>query len=339
MSKYLRASLIFACGLTAMAVLSFIIPQFNLAQMDKNTALTFFLVAGLSLALIVTSFMLKDHFNLGLFMVSYMLSAAAGIGLLYYQITESGQDYDLIPLLILILSVAAANVICELYLRKKLHLIAEGCMSGRRLLDYTRRPWMYLDEKSKKTLFILYFDVPELARWALSRQTSQIKKIEDQILELVFKKIGEHDGILIRKSEDSFIAVFELPERLEIKSFKSTDRYTAYHSILCALELKNTIDDLKDITGEEFTKNLKGRSIIVKDSGTILKHIRSGRMELSLFSDAMNKVADIMPLSSGEDIICTAQVHELCSSYFRTKKRAKDNYEVLGLSAHIEDGL
>ncbi len=339
MSKYFRALLIFFCGAITIAVLSLIIPQFNLAQMDKNTAVTFLLVAGLSLSLIITSFILKDHLNLGLFIVSYMLSAIAGIGLFYYQLIVLGKDYDLIPLIILILSVAAANVVCELYLRKKLRLMAEGCMSGRKLLDYTKRPWMYLDEKNKKTLFVLYFDVPELSRWALTKQTQEIKKIEDKILELSFQKIGEHDGMLLRKSEDSFVAVFELPVRLESKAFKTIDRYMAYHSLLCAVELKNAIDEMKDVSGSEISRNLKGRAVVVKDSGTILKHIRSGRMELSLFSDAVNKIGEMLQQSSGEDIICSPQVYELCSNYFRAKKQPKGTYEIMGLSAHIEDGL
>lgn len=339
MTKLIRAISIFTCGLITLVLLSVIIPQLNFAQIGKHDFLFFSIIIGLSLSLIITSFTVKGHLNLALFIVSYSLTLASTLSVTYYIILNSGVDYNIQPILITGFLVGLSNVACELYIRKKARLVAAGCMSGRQLNDYAKHPWIYIDAKNKKPIFILYFDIPELSRWALSKQTQEVKKVEDLIFENVVKKAGEHDGCIVRRSEDSGIIVFEIPKRLEAKSFKTTETYTAYHAMLCAVELKALVDGLRDILNSTQLKNLKGRAILIKDTGSVIKHIRNGRMELSLFSDGVARVADMLKQSNQEDVICDIQVYELCSDFFTGKKLSKETYQVHGLSAHSDMGL
>jgi len=337
MTKLFRAVLIFVCGIITLALLCSIIPQFNFAQIDKNILLIFFIIIGLSFSLILLSFLLKGYLNLILFVVSYMLSSASSVGLVYYTVLADGKDYDLFPFVILIMGVGFANILCELYMRKKLRLLAAGCMSGKRLNDYAKHPWFYIDKKSNKSLFILYFDVPELSKWALSKQTQDVKKVEQNILDIIIQKTGEHDGVLVRKSEDSAIIVFEVTPKLKVKSFDTAECYSAYHALLCALELKAAVDGLKETHSQV---NLKGRAVIIKDTGILISHIRFGRMEISLFSDGLYRASEILRQSVEDEIICDTQVYDLCSNQFAGKKIAKKEvYQVQGLSVHSEYGL
>ena len=291
---------------------------------------------GLSFSLILLSFLLKGYLNLGLFVVTYMLSSASSVGLVYYTIIASGKDYEFPPLIILIVSIGFANILCELLIRKKLRLLAAGCMSGRKLSDYARHPWLYIDKKSNKSLFILYFDIPELSKWALSKQTHDVKKVEKHILDAIIQKTGQHDGILARRSENSATIVFEVSPKLKVKSFKTAECYSAYHALLCVFELKTAVDGLKETLNYSQIKNLKGRAVIVKDTGNIIKNIRLGRMEISLFSDGVYRIGEILHQSTDDDIICDTQVYDLCSNHFTGKKLAKETYQVQGLSAHSE---
>ncbi len=331
MNKTIRALSLSLCGFITVAVLWAIIPQLNL--------IAILLVLGLSVSLILTSFVLKGHLDLTLFIVSYSMSASAGMGLTYYQLALNDSQQQLLPLALLTILVGLSNVVCELYIRKKLQLMAEGCLRGRKLEDYTRNPWLYLDGKSKKDFFILYFDIPQLNKWALTKHTKTIKELENEIFQIVINNIGINDGILLRKSEDSFIIVFEPNKNLDMKSFKTPERLSAYQSLLCALKTKNSIDELAELKSCIPLKELKGRALVIKDEGLILKHIRSGKVELSLFSNALNRISELVCKSNGEDIICDSQTYELASNYFSARKLKDNNYQINGLSAHVDDGL
>jgi len=295
MNKTIRALSLSLCGFITVAVLWAIIPQLHL--------IAILLVLGLSVSLILTSFILKGYLDLTLFIISYSMSASAGIGLTYYQLTLNDTQQQLLPLALLTILVGLSNVVCELYTRKKLQLMAEGCLRGRKLEDYTRNPWLYLDGKSKKDVFILYFDIPQLNKWALTKHTKAIKELENEILQIVTNNIGLNDGILLRKSEDSFIIMFEPNKNLDMKSFKTPERLSAYQSLLCALNTKNSIDELAELRSSIQLKELKGRAMVIKDEGLILKHIRSGKIELSFFSNALNRISELLCSSNGEDII------------------------------------
>ena len=226
------------------------------------------------------------------------------------------------------------SVIPEIYRRHSIKELARLCLKGKRLDEFSKAPWRLFDETPKEQVCTLYFDIPELAGCQSVFSTKELKDFIEQIFTKNFRTIEKYSGTLIRSTEDSMLIAFELLEKKDIKISMGPQVYCAYSAVICALELRQNLEEIKESIGNTspLVQRLKGRSGIGSDRGLILRHIRNGRLELSIFTNSMSTIAEMLKQSTGNDIICDAKTYELCSEYFSAKKIENNSYSIIGLS-------
>jgi len=227
-----------------------------------------------------------------------------------------------------------SSIFPELYRRYKVKRLARSCIKGERLTRFSKTPWRLFDETPKDQICTLYFDIPELYGCQSVLSTRELKDLIDTIFTKNFRTIEKYSGTLIRSTEDSMLIAFELLDQKNIKIPMEPKVYCAYSALICALELRQNLEEIKESLTKEspLLKRLKGRSGVGSDGGLILKHIRNGRLELSLFTNSMNNIAAMLKQSTGNDIICDLRTYELCSEYFSAKKIENNAYSIIGLS-------
>ena len=288
----------------------------------------------ISIGTLILSLMIRGYINISLTVISYGILGTGIISYIsYMEISKNIPPNNelVIPLALLLIPMA---ILPELYTRYSLRKIASWCIGGKRLEDYSRSPWSFVSEKKKKLLSVLYFDTPELNNLAKKLEPEMIKKIMNHILSKSIKISAQHNGIFIRYTEDSVLIAFEPAEKYGKMNPIESD--STYKCVLCGMELKQMIEEMKEMMGSSDVKNLYGRVILATDDGIILQNIRRGSMELSLFSNATNKIGSLIPLSDGTDIIIDSKTQELCSEYFLTKVINPTAHLVLGISGYYK---
>ncbi|MCX6113239.1 MAG: hypothetical protein NTY22_08190 [Proteobacteria bacterium] len=213
--------------------------------------------------------------------------------------------------------------------------MANLCLGGKRLEDYSRSPWSFINEKKRKFLSVVYFDTPKLNDLAETLEPDVLKRIMNHILAKSIKISAQHNGFFIHHTEDSVLIVFEPSEKYG--KLNSMETYSSYQSVLCGMELKQMVEEMKEMMNNlDSLKHLQGRVLIATDDGIILQNIRRGTMELSIFSNAMHTIGNIIQFSDGTDIIIDPKTHELCSEYFLTKAIDSKAHLVLGISGYYK---
>ena len=321
------------------SILLTIIYTYSISHWHGNvSSKTFFIkilaVLLASLLTLVLSIMIRGYINISLTVVSYGILGTGVISYItYIEISKNiASNNDLVIPLALLLIPAA--ILPELYKRRALRRMAALALGGKRLEDYSKSPWSFLAEKKRKLLSVLYFDTPELNKVAEKIEPDDLKRILNHILAKSMKISAQHNGIFIRHTEDSILIVFEASEKYG--KLGSAESYSAYQSVLCGMALKQMIEEMKEIIKTDATKYIMGRAVIASDYGTILQNIRRGTMELSLFSNAMHTIGEIISLSDGTDMIIDPNTHELCAEYFLTKAINADAHLVLGISGYYK---
>ncbi len=279
----------------------------------------------ISLVTLILSLIIRGYINISLTVISYGILSTGVISYISYM--EISKNIPLnnelvIPLALLLIPMA---ILPEIYTRYSLRKIASWCIGGKRLEDYSKSPWSFVGEKKKKLLSILYFDTPELNNLAKKIESEMLKRIMNHILSKSIKISAQHNGIFIRYTEDSVLIAFE-----------PVESHLTYQCVLCGMELKQMIEEMKEMMGNSDIKNLSGRIILATDDGIILQNIRRGSMELSLFSNATHTIKELIPLSDGTDIIIDSKTQELCSEYFITKVINPKANLILGISGYYK---
>lgn len=321
-------SIIFVC------VYIYTIPYWHGNVSSKTFFMKACLVLGSSLLTLTLSMLIRGYIDLSLTVISYCLLSTGIIS--YFSYTEIANNTDtnndlIIPMAIFLIF---TSILPEIHKRLALRNMAKWCLGGKRLENYTKSPWSFLNERKKRLLSILYFDTPELNKIAQNIEPEILRKVINKILSNSIKTCSQHNGIFIRNTEDSILIAFEPSEKYG--KMNTTETFSAYHSILCGMALKQVIEEIKTAMNVDIIKNLHGRVIISTDHGMVLQDIRRGKMELSLFSNAMNTISEIISLSDGMDIVIDAKTHDLCSEYFITKSAANKAYLVLGISGYYK---
>ncbi len=289
------------------------------------------LVSIISLVVVTSS---RGFFDLIFFIPIYgILVTALLTYTAYSDITEIQPTFIslMIPVSLLLLF---TSILPELYRRRKIKILASSCIKGEKLERFCKAPWKLFDDKPKEHLSILYFDIPGFHSSQADLSNGELKDFIEEIFARNFSTIEKYSGTLIRNTEDSLLIAFEPIGQKNIKVPMEPITYCAYCTLLCAMELKQNIEEIKASMNRSspLIKRLKGRCGIGTDKGLILKHIRNGRMDLSLFTNSMSKISDMLKKSSGEDILCDLRTYDLCSEYFSAKKLDSNTYSIVGLS-------
>ena len=337
---------IIICGMLFVALIN-IIPQTCAAggecnSLSRSIASTFQVPTTLyvkltgiliiSFAVIFISLFTKGYINITLFMAAYSITSIGFLSSVIYTETTKGIDtypYISFGFALLIFFVLSSH---ELYQRYKTKKIASNCFKGSRLKDYAKAPWKFSGETKKVKLSLLYFDIPELRLLATKFDTDTLTKIIDFIYERSNKIIAEHNAIIIKRSDDSLLLALEPGKYYE--EVLSPESDCAYHSVSCALQLKQMVKDMHEFFRETCVSQLKGRVLVSTENSLIIKHIRDEKMELSLFSDGINNFQELSSYSDGSDIVIDSKTFNLCSSYFRGKELPNSTYSIIGLSAY-----
>jgi class 3 adenylate cyclase len=333
-SRTARVLMPFIISVILVLVCIYTIPYWHSNVTSKTFFLKIFSVLAVSLVTLILSLLIRGYINISLTVIGYGILSTGVISYIsYVEISKHVPTHSdvIIPLALLLIPAA---ILPELYKRMTLRRLAQWCLGGRRLEDYSRSPWSFLDERKKKLLSILYFDTPELNNMADKLEPDVLKRILNHILGHSIRICSQHNGIFVRHTEDSLLIAFEPSEKYG--KLNTTEAYSAYHSVLCGMALKQMIEEVKETIQIPEIKKLQGRVIIATDDGMILHHIRRGTMELSLFSNAMHTIGTIIPFSDGEDIIIDPKTHELCSDYFLTKAISARAHLVLGISGYYK---
>ncbi|MBN1114942.1 MAG: hypothetical protein JXA66_06340 [Oligoflexia bacterium] len=308
----------------------------GIASVPGIPASFYFKILGMffiSVALVLCSFYLRGHFSIPFVTGYYMLaSAALVIGIMYYEMTNNLETFQTLTVLFGIV-ILAVFVFYELRLRKIIQRAANGCFNGKRLVNYGKAPWEFAEEITNNRMCVLYFDVPELARLTNCFEPRVLKKVIDFIYKKSDAIISRHNGIIIRRTDDSILLTFEPGEYYE--EVISPDSDCAYHAVSCALELRRMIGDMKEFIHHNKVSQLRGRVLISTDNGMVLKHHRKGRIELSLFSEALYTINDLIAYSNGEDLIIDPKTFNLTSNYFVGKDiNNQAAFSIIGLSGY-----
>jgi hypothetical protein len=324
----------FIISVVLAAAFVYTIPYWHSNVTSKTFFLKILSVLAVSTITLILSLLIRGYINISLTVIGYgILSTGVVSYISYVEISKHiPTNNDLVIPFALLLIPAA--ILPELHKRATLRRLAEWCLGGRRLEDYSRSPWSFLDEKKKRLLSIIYFDTPELNNVAEKLDPDTLKRILNYMLGHSIKTCAQNNGIFVRHTEDSMLMAFEPSEKYG--KLNTAESYSAYHSVLCGMALKQMIDEMKESLKIDEIKHLQGRVIIATDDGMILHHIRRGTMELSLFSNAMHTIGTIIPFSDGEDIIIDPKTHELCSDYFLTKAISARAHLVLGISGYYK---
>ncbi|MEI6093105.1 MAG: hypothetical protein WCQ47_05410 [bacterium] len=321
-------SIIFAC------VYIYTIPYWHSNVSSKTFFIKACLILGSSLLTLTLSMLIRGYIDISLTIISYGILSTGIISFMSYTeiVNNTSTHNDLIIPMTFIL--IFTSILPEIHKRSALKKMAQWCLGGKRLEDYSKSPWSFLNERKKRLLSILYFDTPELSKIAQQIEPEVLRRTMNNILSNSIKTCSQHNGIFIRNTEDSILVAFEPSEKYG--KMNTTETFSAYHSILCGMALKQVIEELKISMNVDSIKNLHGRVVISTDNGIVLQDIRRGKMELSLFSNAMNTISDIIPLSDGADVIIDSRTHDLCSEYFVTKSIGGKAFLVLGISGYYK---
>jgi class 3 adenylate cyclase len=315
------------------AILIYIITQYNSGTEYNSLP---FKIASLTAISIISLFLitlLRGFFDIVFFVPIYGMIVTSYLAYTsYYEISRSEPTLIglTIPTSLLLL---LAPILPEVHRRAKVRELASCCIKGEKLEQFSKTPWKLFDDAPKE-LSTLYFDIPGFYAAQSSLTNKELKGLIDEIFAKNFRTIEKYSGTLIRSTEDSMLIAFELLEQKRISVPMEPKIYCAYSTILCALELRQNLEEIKASMKNEspLIKRLKGRCGIGSGNGLILKHIRNGRMDLSLFTNSMSHISEMLKKSTGEDILCDARTYDLCSEYFSAQKMNDTSYSIVGLS-------
>jgi len=280
------------------------------------------------------SILIKGYINLTFYFIIYgLISVSTMSCLVYYEIFNYREPFVAITATTMVILMLVV-ILSELYMRMRVKRVAEGCLNGEPLDSYVRSPWLFLDEKKKKTMCVLYFDTPDLGKIAAEVKANTVIKTLNYIFAKSMEMAKKYNATVIRRSEDSILMVMEPYEKVDRNTNMDPDNECAYNAVLCGLELKQLVDDMKERIDSSPVKRLKGRVMICTDSGVMIKNIRLGKLEFSLFTDAMSRIDGLAEISNGEDLIIDSNTYALCSDYFSVKSLSKKAYSVMGLSGY-----
>ena len=316
------------------AMLIYIITQYN-SGIEHNSLS--FKIASLTIISIISLLLvtfLRGFFDLVFFVPMYGMFVTIFLAYTSYnEINNSSPTFIglTIPTSFLLL---LASIFPEVHRRVKIRKLASCCIKGEKLEQFSKTPWKLFDDVPKEHLSTLYFDIPGFHASQPSLTNRELKDLIDEIFAKNFRTIEKYSGTLIRNTEDSMLVAFELLEQKKISIPMEPKIYCAYSTILCALELKQNLEEIKASmnNGSPLIKRLKGRCGIGSDKGLILKHIRNGRMDLSLFTNSMSNISEMLKKSTGADILCDAKTYDMCSEYFSAQKIDDNAYSIVGLS-------
>jgi len=317
------------------SALIYIIAQYNLGIEHKSLFVKISSLTAISIATLILITALRGFFDLIFYVPAYGIFATIFVSYFtYYEIKHSIETYTSITITSAILFMFA-SILPEISRRHKIKQLASSCIKGEKLDDYSRTPWKLFDEQPKEYMCTLYFDIPELYFCQPSLSGRELKNLIEEIFARNLKTIEKYSGTIVRSTEDSMLIVFEPLEQKMISVPMEPKVYCAYSTIICALELRQNLEEIKATmnNASPLIKRLKGRCGIGSDQGLILKHIRNGRIELSLFTNSMNTIAEMLKQNADEDVLCDAKTYELCSEYFSAKKTGKNSYLIVGLSS------
>ena len=334
MKKFYRVFLPAITCLILGSIMIYIIAQYNIGVESKSliTKVSSLMFVSVGTLFLVTAF--RGFFDLIFFVPIYSMIVTVFISYTsYHEINATGTstaDYSITAALLLLL----ASVLPEIYRRSRIKRLASSCIKGIRLEQFSKKPWKLFDEKPSEFLCTLYFDIPELTNCRAHLNQSELKSLIEEIFAKNFKTIEKYSGTLIRSTEDSMLITFEPLDRRDINIPMEPVTNCAYSAILSALELKQNIEEIKTVinSSSPLIKRLKGRSAIASNEGLILKHIRNGKLELSIFTNSMSSISDMLKNSSGDDIQCDTKTYDLCSEYFSAKKLGSGPYSIVGIS-------
>ena len=288
----------------------------------------------ISIVTLILSLIIRGYINISLTVISYGILSTGVVSYISYMEISRNMPLNndlVIPFALLLIPAA---ILPEIYTRYSLRKIASWCIGGKRLEDYSRSPWSFVSEKKKKLLSILYFDTPELKNLATKLESETLKRMMNHILSKSIKISAQHNGIFIRYTEDSVLIAFEPTEKYG--KMNPIESHSTYKCVLCGMELKQMIEEMKEMMGLPDIKSLCGRVVLATDDGIILQNIRRGSMELSIFSNATHTINELTSLSDATDIIIDTKTQELCSEYFLTKVINPNAHLVLGISGYYK---
>jgi len=316
------------------AVLFYIISQYVIGIDTKSILIKISSLTLLSIIILVAILLFRGFFDLIFYVPTYWIFAA-----LYLSYTSYKEINFSVPTLLeftipVALILTLSSTLPEIYRRYKIKRLARSCIKGEKLDQFSKTPWKLFDEAPKEQICTLYFDIPDLYGCQSILSTRELKDLIENIFAKNFRTIEKYSGMLIRSTEDSMLVAFEPLDQKNIKIPMEPKIYCAYSALICALELRQNLEEIKESTekASPLIKRLKGRSGIGTNKGLILRHIRNGRLELSIFTNSMNNIAQMLKQSTGNDILCDTKTYEFCSEYFSANKADRNFYSIIGLS-------
>jgi len=337
--KYNRLLTTFVLGFV-LTVASVIIPQYlnffgtndhatrSIASIVELSPIFYIKIIGmfvLSFVITLFSFGLKGHLNLFIYTGFYSVGC-----MIISFIIDSGANYNYY-IMAFGIALLFATIINESYQRSRARNSAETTLKGQRLNDFVLTPWKFNENTHKGIYSILYFDIPELKTLVENIDTETLRTVIDFIYEKSEKIIAKHNGIIIKQKDDSIMLAFEPGSYY--KEVMGAEADCAYHTVSCALELKQMIEDMKQMINHVIIKQLRARILISTSESTLMKHYRNSKLEYSIFSYGLTTIESLLEFSKGNDIVVDSKTFELSSHYFRGCEITKQAYSIIGLSS------
>ncbi|MFH1223780.1 MAG: adenylate/guanylate cyclase domain-containing protein [Pseudomonadota bacterium] len=279
----------------------------------------------ISIAVMALTLSVRRFMDIVFYFVIYGLIATGVMSFFVYSEISMGVSTSPTTTVITFASMMLVTILSELYIRMLVKRMADGCLNGELLDKYVRSPWLFLDEKKKKTMSVLHFDIPYFGKMASEVKTNTVVKVMNYLFAKSMQTAKKYSASVIKRSEDSITIVIE--------PLNPNDN-CAYNAVLCGMELKQAVEDVKERVDSLPVKRLQGRVIIATADGILIKSVRMGKLEFSIFTDALCEIDEIAKLSNGEDILMDSKTYELCSDYFSIKFLSKKAYSVMGLSGY-----
>lgn len=315
-------------------ILFYIITQYISGIDTKSILVKISSLTALSIVMIFAVLVFRGFFDIVFYVPIYWISATLFLSYTSYKEISFSTPTSLEATIPAALILTLSSILPELYRRYRIKRLARSCIKGEKLDQFSKAPWRLFDETPKDQICTLYFDIPKLFDCQSVLNTRELKDLVESIFAKNFRSIEKYSGTLIRSTEDSMLIAFEPLDPKTIKVPMEPKVYCSYNALICALELKQNLEEIKESIGSNspLIKRLKGRAGVGCDRGLILRHIRNGRLELSIFTNSMNSIAEMLKQSTGDDVICDTRAYELCSEYFSAKKIDKNSYSIIGLS-------